>query len=72
MMANEPGVGRLMPQGSHAQSYMFVPSTMGSRENQKSRSRRDRVHGDGEAWMDLANTALEIMSLSTNTTVTKD
>ena len=36
MMANEPGVGRMLPQDSPAQSYMFVPSGIGSRENQKS------------------------------------
>ncbi|KAI9886199.1 MAG: hypothetical protein M1823_001995 [Watsoniomyces obsoletus] len=34
-MANDPGVGRSPPQGMPPQTYMFVPPTVGSRENQK-------------------------------------
>ncbi len=67
MMANEPGVGRLMPSGSHAQSYMFVPTTVGSRENQKSRySMRSRSVTEHVA-MDVADRLVDRLCLCRRT-----
>ena len=37
VMVNDPGAGRSSPQDLHARHYMFLPPTVGSKEDQKSK-----------------------------------